>query len=80
MSVQKLEEIFAFNFEQLSLQVPPRERLGYYSNPSSCTEVPNSPLDVPDKTQEMHYLITMANIRRRMCACINTAHHNFLFW
>lgn len=30
-----------------------------------------------DETQEMCYRITLAN-SRRMCACINTAHHNSL--
>lgn len=33
-----------------------------------------------DESQEMHYIITLANTRRRMCACINTAHHDSLFW
>lgn len=32
-----------------------------------------------DETQEMHSIITMANTRR-MCACINIAHHDSLFW
>lgn len=31
-----------------------------------------------DETQEMHYRITLANTRR-MCACINTVHHDSLF-
>lgn len=38
-----------------------------------------TPPQCADETQEMYYIITMANTRRRMCACINTAHHNSLF-
>lgn len=37
----KWGERFAFSFAQLSLQVQPQERLGYYSNPPIGNDVPN---------------------------------------